>query len=462
MKTKNKKYYWLFILSLILTLHAEVKLNGLFVDNAVLQQGMEVPIWGTAVNGESVTVEFEGQTETTEAKDGKWMIKLKDLKPGGPFVMKVTGGNKITLNNIMVGEVWVCSGQSNMERVLGPQGKMQPIVNFEQEAASADYSALRHYKVPKKNSETPLSGVASEWVVCTPKSVLDFTAVGYFFGSELHKTLKVPVGLIHASWGGTPAQAWTPPETLQNLEKESPGSMESPKKDEKHSAAGLYNGMINPLIPYAIRGVIWYQGEANGRNPKQYQTLFPSMISSWRSAWNQGEFPFLFVQIAPCQAQNPGIREAQFLTWKKIPNTAMAVITDCGDANDIHPPNKRPVGERLSLAARALAYGEKIEYSGPAYESMKVEGSQIILSFSHVGTGLMAKDGELRGFQVAGENKIFKNAKAEIKGETVVVSGESISTPVAVRYGWANVPDVNLYNNEGLPASPFRTDDWEK
>jgi sialate O-acetylesterase len=216
--------------------------------------------------------------------------------------------------------------------------------------------------------------------------------------------------------------------------------------------------MVNPLLPYAMRGVIWYQGEANNREAEEYQTLFPAMIASWRKVWNQGDFPFLFVQIAPFQAMSPEIREAQFLTWKTTPHTAMVVTTDVGDAKSIHPANKRPVGERLVLAARALAYGEKLEYSGPAYESMTVQGAQAVLTFSHCGSGLLAKGGELKGFVIAGADLQFVPAKAEIKGQTVVVSSAAVPSPKAVRYGWVNVPDVNLYNQEGLPASPFRTD----
>jgi sialate O-acetylesterase len=279
--------------------------------------------------------------------------------------------------------------------------------------------------------------------------------VGYFFGSELHKSVKVPIGLIVSAWGGTPAEAWTPREVL---ERDFPPTIQRHPPDSNKRASCLYNAMLHPLLPYAMRGVIWYQGEANNQYAQEYRTLFPAMIASWRKAWNQENLPFLFVQIAPFQAMSPELREAQLLTWKTTPHTAMVVTTDVGDAKNIHPANKRPVGERLALAARALAYGEKLEYSGPVYESMTVQGSKAVVTFGHYGSGLLAKDGELKGFVIAGKDLKFVSAKAEIKGQTVIVSSETVPSPVAVRYGWENVPDVNLYNQEGLPASPFRTD----
>jgi sialate O-acetylesterase len=468
-----------------------------------LQQGKEVPVWGTAREGEVVTVEIENQKISTTAKNGKWLVRLKSLQVGGPYVMKISGDNTVTLRNLLVGEVWLCSGQSNMDRKLGVSAGGPPIPNREVEAAAAQYPQVRFFTVPKKENDTLQTEVSGKWQPCDPAAVLELSAVGYFFGSELHKSIKVPVGLIVSSWGGTPAEAWTPREVLEKnfpriierqkeavanyakkssespaeqsevpaQSKNNPATAKAPGKGGARKASQdqnpaespkrpfcLYNAMVNPLLPYAMRGVIWYQGEANNREAEEYQTLFPAMIASWRKVWNQGDFPFLFVQIAPFQAMSPEIREAQFLTWKTTPHTAMVVTTDVGDAKSIHPANKRPVGERLVLAARALAYGEKLEYSGPAYESMTVQGAQAVLTFSHCGSGLLAKGGELKGFVIAGADLQFVPAKAEIKGQTVVVSSAAVPSPKAVRYGWVNVPDVNLYNQEGLPASPFRTD----
>jgi sialate O-acetylesterase len=505
-------------------LHADVKPNPLFTDGAVLQRGQPVPVWGAARDGEKVTVEIDRQKVSTTAADGKWSVSLKPLKEGGPHTMKISGDNSVTVNNLLVGEVWVCSGQSNME---WPFSKVH---NAQEEGPKADYPKIRMFTVKRKVSIKPLAEAEGSWVECSPQTVGGFSAVGYFFARDLYQKLGVPVGMIHTSWGGTPAQAWTSlegfgndpqlkeyvdaatrrlasydadvaayaekmeefnakskewnetvgktyQETLKGWNeaaakakndgqpvppKPTPSSPQpkAPQNPEGGSGnpATLYNGMIAPIIPYGIKGVIWYQGEGNAQKSKQYQTLFPAMIADWRKRWKQGDFPFFFVQIAPFNGQPPEIREAQFLTLAKVRNTAMAVTTDVGNANDIHPTQKEPVGQRLALAARTLAYGEKIEYSGPLYDKMTAKGGNIILGFKHVGGGLVAKDGELKGFTIAGEDKNFVPAQARIDGATVVVSAEGVSLPKAVRYGWANVPDVNLFNKEGLPASPFRTD----
>lgn len=441
-------------------LHAEVKPNILFTDGAVLQRGQNVPVWGTANDGEKITVEFAGQTATTTAQGGKWKVELKPLEAGGPFVMKISGDNEVTVNNLLVGEVWVASGQSNMEWPLN--ASFQPEV----EKPKATFPHIRMITAKKVASLTPLDEVQGKWQECSPETVGGFSAVAYYFARDLHAKLGVPVGIISTSWGGTPAQAWTSPEgfegkpELKGFADQLKAAAEKPpeKGPGPHFPSALYNAMIAPVIPYGMKGVIWYQGESNAGQAKQYQTLFPAMIADWRTKWKLGDFPFLFVQIAPFKGQPPEIREAQFLTLAKSKNTAMAVTTDYGDANDIHPKQKEPVGNRLSLAARALAYGEKIVYSGPLYQEMKAAGDKAWISFNQVGGGLVAKDGDLKGFTLAGADGKFVPAKAEIKGDKVVVSAEGVSDPKAVRYGWDNVPDVNLFNKEGLPASPFRTD----
>jgi len=381
---------------------------------------------------------------------------------------------------------------------------------------------LRLYTVPKTVALTPRDSVApppnpkmqtTKWYECSPESAPNFSAVAYFFGKHLRETRKVPIGLIHTSWGGTPAQSWASREALQsepalkhyvdsldaavqnwdakkemeNYElalakwkadvesakaegKKPPIQPRKPQPPEKNpnTPSGLYNGMIAPLIPFAIRGAIWYQGESNAGAAYEYRTLFPTMIKDWRRHWSQGEFPFLFVQLAPFTkiVKEPGdsnwaeLREAQLFTTTAIPNTAMAVITDVGEENDIHPKKKQPVGQRLAMAARAIAYGEKIEYAGPVFESIKAEGKKAIVTFTHAG-GLEARGGELTGFAIAGADKKFHNAKAEITGpNTVAVWSDDVELPIAVRFGWANYPVVNFWNKDGLPASPFRTDDW--
>ncbi len=443
---------------------AEVKPNPLFSDGAVLQRGQAVPVWGTAAEGEKVSVEFGGQKLDTTAKDGKWRVDLKPLEAGGPFTMKISGENTVTVNNLLVGEVWICSGQSNMDF------RFNATASAKEDGPKANYPKIKMYTVNKVTSPTPQAEAKGSWVECTPETVGAFSAVGYFFAQDLHEKLGVPVGMIHTSWGGTPAQAWTSVEgfgdiaELEGYAKESKGNLAkyattAPEKPiGPNTPSSLYNAMIEPLLPYGIKGAIWYQGESNANNAKQYRTLFPAMIADWRTKWKQGDFPFYFVQIAPFKGQPAEIREAQFLTLSKTKNTAMAVTTDVGNAENIHPTQKKPVGHRLALAARALTYGEKIEYSGPLYESMKVQSGEVALSFSHVGSGLVAKDGDLKGFTIAGADGKFVPAKAEIKGDSVVVSAEGVTEPKAVRYGWENVPDVNLFNKEGIPASPFRTD----
>ena len=513
----------LFVL-LTATLCAEVKPNPLFSDGAVLQRGQKIPVWGTARDGETVTVEFQGQKASATAAGGTWSVHLEPLTAGGPFTMTVTGDNTVTIKDLLVGEVWIASGQSNMNLTLA----QTPYLT--EEATKAKYPHIRTFKVPVTPVVKPLAEAKGKWMNCSPETLKDFSAVGYFFAREIHQKLGVPVGLIHSALGATPAQAWTSTEALQSEHKlhhyaedikarlanydtasaaypeilaahkarlaewmETTGKLHEQevaaweKTAEQAKASGenppprprpatrrppdpvppdgrptdpavLFNGMIHPLIPYGIKGVLWYQGESNAKQAEEYLTLFPTLVRDWRARWEQGDFPFLYVQVAPYGGLPPEIREAQFLSLGKINNAAMTVTTDVGDADDIHPRNKEPVGQRLALAARALAYGENIEYSGPLYESMKAEHGKIVLHFRHTGSGLVAKDGPLKGFTIAGKDKAFVPAQAEIQGNTVVVSAGTVTDPHAVRYGWENVPDVNLYNQEGLPASPFRTD----
>jgi sialate O-acetylesterase len=488
--------------------HATVKPNSLFSNNMVLQRGVIVPVWGTAKDGESVTVEFAGQKQNVVASNGKWIVKLSALKEGGPYEMTIKGENTVVIKNILVGEVWLCSGQSNMGfplravRAINNYSKVTDVLKDAQ-----NYPLIRQFSIPLiKNTAVPelIDDVNGKWKLCDSTSARDFSAVGYFFARELYKKLKMPIGIINSSYGGTACENWMSKETLEsfpelksiftNYEKameEYPKKLEEFKKNEKYllegfkrdsadaknynremprkpsapmspaergGPTGLYNTMIAPLIPYAIKGAVWYQGEANGSRGLQYRTLLPALINNWRSKWKIGDFPFLIVQIPGWKNHFPELREAQLMTWQKVPNTSMTVINDCDDSVDVHPGNKQPVGERLSLAARAVAYGEKIEFSGPVYESMKIEGHNIVITFSHVGKGLFAKDGELKDFTIAGSDNKFVPAKAVITGKTVVVSADSITKPVAVRLGWNLTPQINLYNQEGLPATPFRTD----
>jgi sialate O-acetylesterase len=444
---------------------ADVKLPHLFSDGMVLQQGTKCKVWGTAEAGEKITVKLDLDKEgvaigATADKDGRWSVELPAQKAGGPYKLTVKGNNTVDLKDVYIGEVWVCSGQSNMEWPLRASFEAKKDID------NSKNPNIRLFTVKKTASEAPQSDVPrdtynGQWLECNPMTVPGFAAVAYYFGRDLQKTREVPIGLIHTSWGGTASEEWTSMKVLD----------EHPEHKGKHPRqAKLYNGMIAPLLPYSIKGAIWYQGESNAGRAELYKTGFPLMIKNWRDDFAQGDFPFLFVQLAPFMAitKEPSdtgwarLREAQFLTMKNAKNTAMAVITDVGEEKDIHPKKKEPVGARLALAARALAYGEKIEYSGPFYDSVKIDGDQAILSFKHIGKGLerRGEGDELTGFTLAGEDGVFHNAKAVIKGENVVVTCDKVSKPMAVRYGWANFPLGNLWNKDGLPASPFRTDDW--
>jgi sialate O-acetylesterase len=420
--------------------------------------------------------------------------------------MTVEGTNKIAFKNVLVGDVWICSGQSNMEMTV------RSSADFEKNIAHSKNPRIRLFTVQKNPSNVPQDRLGGSWSECNPDTVGNFSAVAYFFGRDLERALQIPIGLIHTSWGGTPAEAWTSREaltadsSLQNMvEKTDKDIAAYPAEVEKYvqelqkyhakaveavakhrdianppnpptnfskyawSTSSLYNGMIHPLLPYGITGAIWYQGESNAGRAFQYRTLLATMIQDWRKAWGQGDFPFLIVQLAPFQRIKPEpgesdwaeLREAQLLMTKKLPRVGIAVITDVGHETDIHPVWKEPVGARLALAARALAHDEKIVYSGPVFKEMKAESDRAVLSFDHVGGGLVAKDGPLTGFTIAGEDHVFVNAQAEISGDKVIVHSSQVKTPVAVRFGWAAFPVVNLTNKEGLPATPFRTDDFK-
>ena len=624
-------------------------LHSLFSDNTILQRDIPVPVWGWAKPGENITVSMQGKTATAVADpDGKWLVKIGPFAVGGPYTLSVTGPQTVTVNNVFMGDVWICSGQSNMEMGIGVAN------NAQEEIAKADFPQIHLYTVPKVVAIEPKTQVNAQWQVCNPGTVGaggwgGFSAAGYFFGRQLHQDMKVPIGLIHTSWGGTIAEAWTSASALKAMpdfadavaqieqqaankgnpltsmdeqmaawwKKNDPGSaegweapgykpaawktmnlptlweaaglpgfdgvvwfrkevdvpagwtgkelvlhlgpiddrdttwfngvkvgnkdvyneprdykvpgsavkggkmvisirvldtgggggiygqpdqmkLENPADNQTApiSLAGpwlyqdssplakmsnvpqvagndpnvttvLYNGMIAPLLPYAIKGAIWYQGESNAGRAMQYRTLLPVMIKDWRARFGVGDFPFFIVQLASFMAvnQNPEesqwaeLREAQTLTAQNLPNVGLGLAIDIGDAQDIHPKNKQEVGRRLALAAEAIAYGQKIEYSGPVYKAMEIKGASIRLTFDHIGGGLVAKDGDkLKGFAIAGEDKKFVWADAVIDGDAIVVSSPTVAAPTAARYAWANNPICNLYNKANLPAVPFRTD----
>lgn len=465
------------------TAAASVRPNKLFSDGAVLQQGMPIPVWGDADENERITVKFLNQKVSTTARDGRWMVRLKPVAAGGPFTMTINGKNKIELHNILIGEVWIASGQSNMQmQLLLTEHAIRDI-------ADSEDPQLRVFTVPVHAANTPMrefmtdsnaypnhdmyrlfSGgpkpITAQWEQSSPSTSGEFSAVAYYFAQQLRKSLKVPVGIINASLGATFAETWTDSSTLKSLSGIQ--MMTDPSIPTPNHPGALYNGMIVPLQPYAIRGAIWYQGESNAGLANEYRTLFPAMIAGWRREWNQGDFPFLFVQIAPFMKPQPvpsesawaNLREAQLVTSLKVPNAGMAVITDAGSEVEIHPLTKQIAGIRLALAARAIAYGEQIEYSGPVFKSMVIKGNRAVLSFSHAESGLTAKGGEIKGFTIAGDDRKFVWADASLQGNKIVVSNPLIEHPKVVRYGWADFPVVNLYNNDGLLASPFSTEDF--
>ncbi|PYJ85843.1 MAG: sialate O-acetylesterase [Verrucomicrobia bacterium] len=484
------------------TARADVKLAGLFSDNMVLQRRMRAPVWGWADEGEKVTVTFRGASVSATAKGGKWIVKLPGQNAGGPDRLIVEGKNKIELKNILVGEVWICSGQSNMEFPLSRS------FDSEKDIASSAQPNLRLFTVPKLKANEPVNNVMAGWQECNPDTVKNFSAVAYYFGRDLRQARGVPVGLIHTSWGGSPAEVWMSEKVLagnpdyekailgdyqtalknyqvasEKFEEELLSSKVEGKNTERKppspppwKPAELYNGMIAPLIPYAIKGAIWYQGESNAGRAWQYRALFPDLIRNWRRDWGESDFPFLAVQLAPWDRNKkrsvdqitatPGdsdwaeLREAQLLATKVLPKVGLAAITDVGDKDDIHPTKKEPVGARLARLARNIAYGEKVECYGPRYRQMQIKADKIIVNFDHLSGGLEARGGRLRGFAICGADRKFVWANAEIDGGRVVVSSPQVEKPVAVRYGWADYPVVNLFNREGLPALPFRTDDF--
>jgi sialate O-acetylesterase len=475
---------------------AEVTLPAVFGDHMVIQRGLPVHVWGKAGPGETVSVGFRGHHATTTADDiGEWSVYLWAGEAGGPFELTANG---VTIHDILAGDVWVASGQSNMEFHL------RDAENGSTEAAGANFPRIRAFHVKNNSAVHPMDDLAADpWVVCSPETAPQRSAVAFFFARELQAKQDVPIGIIETSWGGTPAEAWTSLDALSHDAslmpvfsewarmsdavvkvktrhdlkvkeweeasarakaegKPAPGYPWAPNEHDSWSPAGLYNAMIAPLTPFPIRGAIWYQGESNATTERApiYARLFQTMIQDWRSKWNQGDFPFLFVQLANFttgpDAKWPELREAQTRALE-LRNTGMAVIIDIGNPKDIHPKNKLDVGRRLALAARAISYGEKIEYSGPVFRQAVPEGASLRLWFNHADTGLVSRGPGPRGFEIAGADHKWVPADAQFDGPTIIVSSAAVKSPQLVRYAWSDNPDANLYNAEGLPASPFRS-----
>ncbi len=495
-------------------LRAEVKLASPFTSHMVLQRDMKVPVWGTAAAGESVTVEFAGQTKTaTAAADGKWRVDLDALTASAEGrVFAITGSKSaapLALDDVLVGEVWLGSGQSNMVFYVSkstPGGTPYGLLNEEAEIAAANYPKIRMFTAKDTKSYDLQTTVPGTWQVCSPATVGGFSAVGYLFARDLQKELNVPVGIITSASGASCAEAWISREALagdpalkfmldsidetEKYFRAAPadrpavaplrptpinkpraaggrGAAGDPGRDQ-HAATVLFNAMINPLIPYAMRGALWYQGESicwgtPGLN--LYGAVQKKLIADWRARWGEGDFPFYLVQLPGQQniSNNPRIREEQAAVLA-LPHTGMAVTIDTGEAKNVHPHNKEPVGERLTLIALANTYGKKVEFSGPVFAGAKFDGGAARVSFTHLGGGLVAQGGDLKGFFIAGADQKFVEATAKIDGDNVVVSSPTVAAPVAVRYGWDNYPEglgCNLRNAADLPAGPFRTDTWD-
>jgi len=514
---------------------AEVRLASPFTSHMVLQRDMKAPVWGTADAGETVTVEFAGQKLSAQADAaGNWRVDLNPLEVSAESrTLTVTGSSTaqpIALDDVVVGEVWLASGQSNMDFSMSKKVKyFAGVTNEDQEIAAANYPLIRMFIGAASKAYKPQTNVAGEWKVCTPETAPAFCAIGYFFARDLQRQINVPIGIIAEAFGASTAEAWVDRDTMtsdpklkpmldrfdaavENFRTNRPAVVAPPRSEDvnatnevvtatnatvtastntasagstnaaprrrrgpsgprdpvqdQHNATVLFNGMINPVIPYAIRGAIWYQGESiigGAEGIALYPHVEESLIKDWRALWDEGDFPFYIVQLAGQEAasNSPKVREAQALGLT-LPNTGMAVTTDIGEAHNVHPKNKQDVGDRLSRIALANVYGQKIEYSGPAYESMQIEGGAIRVKFSHLGGGLIAKGGDpIKWFVIAGADEKFVPADAKIDGETVVVSSPDVTAPVAVRYAWVNFPEgCNLFNAAGLPAPQFRTDNW--
>lgn len=507
----NRNFYTAVVaFVLTISLQASVKLPLIFGSNMVLQRNSPVNIWGISQPMQHISVTIHGLTASAQSSsDGKWIVTLPPMKEGGPYDVTICGEDTVVFTNVMIGEVWLCAGQSNMEFAFEKSSEA------EKEIPAANNPMIRLFTVKRNSTDSQAENCIGSWSECSSTSVKRFSAVAYYFGKEIQKKLNVSIGLIHSAWGGTAVESWTPRSVLESdstfqpilrrwdsaaavypeamkafdlirdslmlkwrndsAEAFSAGKAFPPRPQEprggaktiQHKPSGLFNGMIAPLIPLTFKGVIWYQGEANAARAYQYRTLFPAMIQSWRKEWKK-DFPFLFVQLPnlfrqpePSQSGWAELRESQLMALS-LPKTGMAVTIDIGDPKDLHPTNKKDVGYRLALIAENLVYGDsKIVYSGPVYQSYTIEKNSIRLRFNSEGK-LSVRGKTLAGFTIAGPDRKFIPASAQIEKGSIKVWSSKIKNPVAVRYAWGDNPDVSLYNDAGLPASPFRTDDWEE
>ncbi len=452
-------------------LNAEVKLPAIFGDNMVLQQQVNAAFWGKASPGSTVTVRTSWNNRTYSARadrDGNWRVKVSTPSAGGPYSVTVSQGNTIIFRNVLIGEVWVCSGQSNMEMPM--KGYMnQPITGSNEYIATSSNDKIRLITVPRMTSLTPVDDFKGRWMLCEPENVSQFSATAYFFGLMLNRALNVPVGLICTAWGGTRIEPWISEAGLKNFDwVKLPDKTQKQENLSPQTPTVLFNGMINPIVGYGLRGAIWYQGESNRNEPSEYQKLMPGLAENWRSVWDMGEFPLYYVQIAPFDYGPFGLnsaflREAQLKASNAIPNLGMACIMDTGEKDCIHPANKKAAGDRLAYLALIKTYGKKgFACEGPVLREMKIEGNQVKLTFDNAQNGLTSFGKPLNCFEVAGANKRFVPATAFFANNGIILFSPYVNEPVAVRYAFKDFIIGDLFNVEGLPASSFRTDDWEQ
>jgi sialate O-acetylesterase len=446
-------------------------LAPLFQDHGVLQRDKPVPVWGRAAPGEHVVVSFAGQRVGAAAgPDGRWVAVLAPLQASATGAdLTVAGKESVTVHDILVGEVWLCSGEANMEFEVDGGGFTYRVDNAAAEVAAARYPLVRQFKVARQAAAAPADDARGDWRACSPATVGQFTAVGYFFARDLLARLGVPVGIINCTWSGTPLESWMSPAALAGFPGFSnghplPGAAR--EGEDPWVPSCLFNGMICPLLPYAIRGVLWYQGESNVGRAGDYEAQFPALITSWRSHFGDSGLPFLWVQLAIYAPPGSGrggqwarLREAQSRALS-LPSTGQAVAIDIGEPGNLYPRNKQVVGRRLALIAKAKVYSIPVDYSGPAFERAEAEGGAMRVHFLFAGDGLTASGKPLQSFEVAGADRIFHAAAAAIQDDTVVAASPAVRLPVAVRFAWRDAPEANLYNGAGLPAAPFRSDDW--
>ncbi len=462
----------LFIVLLLVStiLQAEIKLPSIFGNHMVLQQQTEAAIFGKATPGKTVSVNtsWDHKSYSTKADlQGNWKLKVKTPKAGGPYEVSISDGKAIKLTDVLIGEVWVCSGQSNMEMPM--KGfRNQPITGSNETIATSSNSTIRLITIKKDKKLEPQSEFSGEWKECIPENVANFSATAYYFGKMLQQVLNVPVGLISSNWGGTRIEPWMSEAGLKNFDW-----VKMPDKNlqgdfSPQEPTVLFNAMINPMVGYGIRGAIWYQGESNRNEPEEYEKLMPGLATNWRAEWGIGDFPFYYVQIAPYDYGVGGLnsaylRDAQRKAANAVPNFGMACVMETGEKTCIHPANKKAAGDRLAYLALAKTYGKSgFAYSGPVLKDMSIDGSQVKLIFDFADNGLTSYGKELENFEVAGENKRFVPAKAFITGKGITLFSPAVEKPVAVRYAFKDFVVGDLFNTEGLPASSFRTDDWEK